>query len=154
MQVACFDLPIGPFPLIIAFNLFCSFTMQANVSPNLPINQELKSVCLAFHTHCLSGLCSLISSLTNCPPLYPERFLEPSSLPFSVPPGTLPTPPRPTISISVSTCFPKPILLCSAKFQSFLGLVFHLEGVRLLWEITKAYQLWHNIPEPHLPPLI
>lgn len=141
LQVAwygpCFDLPIGPFPLIIAFNLSCSFTMQANVSLNLQINQALKSACFAFHTHCLSGLCSLISSLTNSPPLYPERLLEPSSFPFSVPPGTLSTPPRPTISISVSTCSLKPILLCSATFQSFLGPVFHLERVRLLWEITK-----------------
>lgn len=151
---SCFDLPIGPFAIMIAFNLPCSFTVQANVSLNLQINQELKSVCLAFHTHCLSDLCSLVSSFTNSPPLYPEKHLRASSLLFSVPPGTLPTPPRPTISISVSTCSPNSILLCSDKFQPFLGLVFHLEWVRLLWEITKTYQLWPNISGPHLPPLI
>lgn len=52
---SCFDLPIGPFAIMIAFNLPCSFTVQANVSLNLQINQELKSVLPSTFIVCLTS---------------------------------------------------------------------------------------------------
>lgn len=152
LQVAwygpCFDLPIGPFPLIIAFNLSCSFTMQANVSLNLQINQELKSVCLPstlivylasalWSPHSPTLLLFIQKDSSNHPPSL-SLFLLGLCPPLPGLPLPFLSPPAP----------PSPFYCVLPNFSLSWAWCFILNEWDSFGKSQKTYQLWPNILNP------